>query len=46
MPRRRKDSKLERREKNNELKRQARRKAKDDSDLLTGNDKKNGLRMG
>ena len=46
MPRRRKDSKLQRREKNKELKRQARRKAKDDSDLLTGNDRKraeNGL---
>ena len=46
MPRRRKDSKLKRREKNKELKRQARRKANDDSDLLTGNDRKraeNGL---
>ena len=40
MPRRRKDSKLQRREKNKELKRQARRKAKDDSDLFTGNVRK------
>ena len=46
MPRRRKDSNVQRREKNKELKRQARRKAKDDCDLLTGNDRKraeNGL---
>ena len=40
MPRRRKDSTLQRREKNKELKRQARRKAKDDSDLITGKDRK------
>ena len=35
VPRRRKDSKSQRREKNKELKRQARRKANSDSDLLT-----------
>ena len=40
MARRRNDSKLQRRKKNKELKRQARRKAKDDSDLLSGNDRK------
>ena len=40
MPKRRNDSKVQRREKNKELKRQARRKAKDDSDLLSGNDRK------
>ena len=40
MARRRNYSKLQRREKNKELKRQARRKAKDDSDLLSGNDRK------
>ena len=46
MPRRRIDSEIQRKEKNKELKRQARRKANDDSDLLTGNDRKraeNGL---
>ena len=46
MPKRRKDSKLQRREKNKDLKRQARRKAKDDCELLTGNGRKqaeNGL---
>ena len=40
MSRRRNDSKVQRREKNKELKRQARWKAKDDSDLLTGNARK------
>ena len=40
MPRRRNDSKVQRREKNKKLKRQARWKAKDDSDLLTGNARK------
>ena len=42
MPRRRKKSNLQRRERNKELKRQTRRKAKDDSDLLTKSDS-NGL---
>ena len=42
MPRRRKISNLQRRERNKELKRQARRKAKDDSDVLTKSDS-NGL---
>ena len=40
MARGKNDSKLQRREKNKELKRQARRKAKDDSDLLSENDRK------
>ena len=40
MPRRRKDSKSQRREKNKELKRQARRKANNDSDLLTESNRK------
>ena len=42
MPRRRKNSNLHRRERNKELKRQARRKAKYDSDVLTKSDS-NGL---
>ena len=40
MPRRRNDSKLQRSEKNKRLKRQSRRKAKDDADMFTGNDRK------